>query len=60
MINNGGYPGTGILADWAAAHNNQVDMTIEVDKSKRPSGSRLPYYYGIHKPIIDGYCQLPM
>jgi len=58
VINDGGYPGTGILADWAAAHNNQVDITVEVDRTKRPSGSRLPYYYGIHKPIIDGYCQL--
>jgi len=60
VINDGGYPGSGILADWAAAHNNQVDITVEVDKSKRPSGSRLPYYYTIHKPIIDGFNQLPM
>lgn len=60
VINDGGYPGTGILADWAANSNGQVDITVEVDKSKKPSGSRLPYYYGIHKPIIDGYNQLPL
>lgn len=60
VINNGGYPGTGILADWAAAHNNQVDITIEVDHTKRPSGSQLPRYYKIHKPILDDYCQLPL
>jgi len=60
VINDGGYPGTGILADWAAAHNNQVDITVEVDRSKRPSGSQLPHYYKIHKPIIDSYNQLPI
>lgn len=58
VINNGGYPGSGILADWGAAHNNQVDMTIEVDHTKWPSGSSLPRYYKIHGPILVDYCKL--
>jgi len=42
VINNHGYSATGISSDWAAAHNNQVDITIEVDHTKWPSGSSLP------------------
>jgi len=58
VINNGGYPGTGILADWGAAHNNQVDITIEVDHTKWPSGSQLPNFYKIHMPILNDYCKM--
>jgi len=58
VINDGGYPGVGILADWAAAHNNQVDITVEVDHTKWPAGSTLPHYYKIHGPIIVDYCLL--
>lgn len=58
VINNGGYPASGVLADWAAAKNNQVDLTIEVDRTKWPAGSTLPRYYKIHEPIISDYCKL--
>jgi len=58
VVNNRGYAATGVLADWAAAHNNQVDITIEVDHTKWPAGSTLPNYYKIHKPIMVEYCLL--
>jgi len=58
VVNNKYHKGTGILADWAAAHNDQVDITVEVDHAMWPSGSQLPHYYSIHQPIINDYCLL--
>lgn len=58
VINDRGYSATGVSSDWAAAHNNQVDITIEVDHTKWPSGGQLPHYYGIHMPILNEFCLL--